>query len=388
MNFLQNLFTRFCFPFRVSLLLLFASPVLALDYVTFEHRGRQREEEGRIVIEAGDGIAFEARDGQYFIIPPQSLTDKRSDDKPFTPYPWREVKLRLQNEFPQTGGWNIYETDNFFVVYTTSRSFAQWYGTLLEKLYRGYTSFWKGQGIPLQKPAYPLVAVVLANSEQFIRFAGIEGFTMIQGQCAYYNKATNRIVMCDLSGLEAQRQNDRSRVSSRDIERFLSQPNAAFNVAAVIHEAVHSVGFNSGMHPRFAPVPLWVCEGLAVFHEVPDRGKKMGWSIAAKVNDNRLAGLKRYVRTQPTEPLQTIIRSDKPFNEVMSAGDSYAAAWGLTYYLIKQRPKELAVYLEKMQQKNVLTEDSPDIRIREFEECFGSDWEQLTNDCWDYLGKL
>ncbi|MDR0870438.1 MAG: DUF1570 domain-containing protein [Planctomycetaceae bacterium] len=373
---------------RLVPLFLSVFPLFAMDSVTFLDRGKEREDEGRIVLEASDGTAFEGRDGQYFIIRPESLRSKRSDDKEFAPYLWKEIKIRLKNEFPESGGWEIHETDNFFVVYLTSKAFAQWYGQLLEKLYKGYTSFWKGEGLTLKKPDFPLVAVVLTNSDQFIRFAKIEGFTMIPGQCAYYNKATNRIVMCDLTGSETQRQNDKSRASSRDIQTFLSQPNAAYNVASVIHEAVHLVGFNTGVHPRFAPVPLWLCEGLAVFHEVPDRGKKAGWSIAPKVNDNRLLWLRRYLRTQPAEPLQTVIRADKPFNEADSAGNSYAVAWGLTYYLAKQRPKDLAAYLKKMQTKTVLSKDSPEIRIEEFEKCFGSDWDKLTKECWNYLGKL
>lgn len=362
--------------------------LFAMDYIEFSEHGKIRKEEGRVVLEARDGLAFEARDGQYFVIPPDLLIARTSDEKVFKPYAHGEITERLKGEFPESQGFYLRETEHFFVIYTTSLGFAQWYSQLLEKLYAGYSSFWKEQGITLLPSEYPMVAVVLSNPSQFLRYAQLEGFQLIRGQCAYYNKSSNRVVMCDLSGLETYREGDKDRASSRDIQMFLNQPNAANNISAVIHEAVHLVGFSCGMHTRFAPNPLWLCEGLAVFHEVPDSGKRAGWSRTPKPNFRRLNTLKSYLQQNPMEPLQTIIRSDAPFNNAATAANSYATAWGLTYYLIKRRPKEFTVYLKKMQEKNILSEDSPEIRARDFEECFGDNWNKLLKDCIDYLKKL
>ncbi|MDR1962774.1 MAG: DUF1570 domain-containing protein, partial [Planctomycetaceae bacterium] len=340
------------------------------------------------VLEAQDGLAFEARDGQYFVVAPNSLRSRTSDEKLFTPYTQREIVKRLSEEFPESQGFDLLKTEHFFVLYTTSLGFAQWYGQLLEKLYAGFNSFWKEQGMTLSQSEFPMVAIVLSNPAKFLQYAQSEGFQLMRGQCAYYNKSTNRVVICDLSGLETYREGDKDRASTRDIQAFLNQPNAANNISAVIHEAVHLVGFSCGMHTRFAPNPLWLCEGLAVFHEVPDPGKKAGWSRTPKPNGRRLMTLKNYLQRNPPEPLQTMIRSDEPFNNVVTAADSYATAWGLTYYLAKRRPKELTAYLKKIQNKTILSEDSPDIRIQDFEDCFGNNWNKLLKDCIDYLRKL
>ncbi|MDR2115560.1 MAG: DUF1570 domain-containing protein [Planctomycetaceae bacterium] len=362
--------------------------LFALDYVEFREHGKIRKEEGRIVLEAQDGLAFETRDGHYFVIPPDLLISRTSDEKLFKPYTQQEITERLKKEFPESQGYYVLETNHFFVIYTTSLGFAQWYGQLLEKLYAGYCSFWKEQGIILSLPEYPMVAIVLSNPSKFLFYAKSEGFQLMRGQCAYYNKSSNRVVMCDLSGLETYREGDKDRASSRDIQVFLNQPNAANNISAVIHEAVHLVGFSCGMHTRFAPNPLWLCEGLAVFHEVPDSGKRVGWSRTPKPNFRRLNTLKIYLQQNPTEPLQTIIRSDTPFNNAATAANSYATAWGLTYYLIKRRPKEFAAYLKKMQEKTILSEDSEAIRVQDFEECFGNNWNKILKDCIDCLKKL
>ncbi|MDR1140975.1 MAG: DUF1570 domain-containing protein [Planctomycetaceae bacterium] len=362
--------------------------LFALDYIEFSEHGKIRKEEGRIVLEAQDGFAFESRDGQYFVVPPDLLIARTSDEKSFKPYTQLEITERLKKEFPESQGFYLLETNHFFVIYTTSLGFAQWYGQLLEKLYTGYCSFWKEQGITLQPSEYPMVAVVLSNPSGFLRYAQSEGFQLMRGQCAYYNKSSNRVVMCDLSGLEAYREGDKDRASSRDIQAFLNQPNAANNISAVVHEAVHLVGFSCGMHTRFAPNPLWLCEGLAVFHEVPDSGKRAGWSRTPKPNFRRLSTLKDYLQQNPAEPLQIIIRNDAPFNNTVTAANSYAIAWGLTYYLAKRRSKEFTAYLKKMQKKTILSEDSPEIRIQDFEECFGNNWNKNLKDCIDYLKKL
>jgi hypothetical protein len=382
---------NFSIFFRVLPLFFMAGSAFALDYVKFEYRGKEREEAGRIVMRASDGIAFQARDGQFYVIAPDKMLAKpQQDDKEFKPYTKNEVLARLKKEFPESGGWKIFEKDRFIIVYTTSKAFAQWYAQLLEKLADGYISYWKGtqRKVPLERPKFPLVAVVLANFEEFRRFAGIEGFTMMQGQCAYYNKATNRIVLCDLSGLEANRKDDKKRVSHQEMQVFLDKPNAAFNIASAVHEAAHCIGFNCGMHPRFGPVPLWLCEGLAVFHEVPDKNSKSGWSASIKVNDNRLGDLRKYLNKNPDEPIQKMLQNDKVFQEADTALDNYAMAWGLTYYLVNKRPKDFAAYLEIIRQKKVTSPDSPEIRIQDFEKCFGNDWKQFYKDCGAYLKKL
>ncbi|MGL4593596.1 MAG: DUF1570 domain-containing protein [Thermoguttaceae bacterium] len=359
-----------------------------LDNLEFHHSNKVCHESGRIVLEAEDGIAFEARDGRFYVVPPDQILKRTTDQTPFSYYSLTEIKDRIRLEFPESEGFEILDQEPFLVVYTTSRSFALWYSQLLKKLYEGYHSYWKGRGILLHKPDYPLVAIVLSNRSAFMQYAKTEGFQLGAKEFAYYNPATNRIVMCDLSGAETMREGAKDRSSSRVIQMFVNHPDARKNIATVVHEATHQVGFSCGVHPRFTPNPLWLCEGIAMFHEVPDTGKQAGWSAKIKLSPHRLNDLRRTGTNFSPEYLRSLISNDDSFRNPATAIDSYAFSWGLFYYLAMKRPKDLAAYILKMQQKTILSQDSPDIRLRDFESCFGENWDKIYRDCTDYLRGL
>ena len=363
--------------------------LFALEYISFRQNGQNRKAEGRFVLEATDAVVFESRDGRILKIDRIDLLDRKSDDLPFTPLSKKDVRLLLQEEFPASRGFNIHEEAHFLVVYNTSRGFAQWFGQLFKKLDSDYTAFWKKKGVPLNQQDYPLVAVVLADRSDFVRYAAGEGVAANDELRAYYNPATNRMVMYDISGLEASRRGQTSRATSRTIQEFLRRPDAERNISAVIHETTHQIGFNRGMHQRFAPCPLWVCEGLALFHEVPDLANR-GWTIEPKINASRLLRLRTFLQRQPPDPIRNLVLSDKllkegPVGEIL---DNYALAWGLTYYFVQKRPKEFTEYLKRTAEKTLLSDDSSEIRLRDFEECFGSDWNKLYADCVAFWAKL
>jgi hypothetical protein len=380
--------------FRSFLLLLAlalcSETASALESVRFQHQGQERNEEGRIILEAPKGIALEARDGQFYVITPKNLVARTSDDTPFVPYTKAEILERLKDEFPPSEGFYFLEYDPFIVVYTTSKAFANWYGRLLQRLHEQYVLHWKRNGVELSKPEFPLIAIVLSSEERFRQYAKQDGAALSNEQCAYYHKLTNRIAMYDMSGKQAFQEGNQRRATSVDIERFLAQPDSYNNILTVIHEAVHQVGYNTGMHPRHVPAnPVWLCEGLAVYHEVPDLNNRYGWTPGPHINRPRLKQLRLYLgKGQQESPIQTMIQEDELFRKPDSALENYALAWGVTYFLAKKRPKELAMYLKRLQEKRPDSEDSGEIRIHDFESCFGSDWEKLYREFYGFLRRL
>ena len=46
-------------------------------------------------------------------------------------------------------------------------------------------------------------------------------------------------------------------------------------MATIVHEATHQIAFNCGMQQRYADIPLWLCEGMAVYFEAPDLASKV-----------------------------------------------------------------------------------------------------------------
>jgi len=230
---------------------------------------------------------------------------------------------------------------------------------------------------------------VLSNEERFRQHAKQEGVSLFREQRAYYHKLTNRIVLYDMSGQQTFQEGNQRRINAMDIQRFLTQPGAYENIMTVVHEAVHQVGFNTGMHPRHVPNPVWLYEGLAMLHEVPDMRHRTGWTPGPHINRLRLEQLRRYFSGPRLEsPIQRMIQDDELVRQQATALDNYALAWGLTYYLVKRRPKELAAYLKILQAKTPVSDDTGEIRIKEFEACFGSDWNAFYRDFSNFISRL
>ena len=378
----------------LCVLALFCQNTLALEHIRFMHNRLERNEEGKVLAEDRRGLDFLARDGQAYHITWDNVITRRSDDMPFVPYTKPEMIERLRQEFPPSEGFHFLDAHAygpFVVVYTTSRDFANWYARLLQRLYEQYNAHWNRRRVELSAPEFPLVAIVLSNKERFRQFARLDGVNILDEQCAYYHKLTNRIVVYDMSGMQTFREGDRRRMGTM---AFLMKPEAEGNIRTVVHEAVHQVGFNTGIHPRFVDSPVWVYEGLAVFHEVPDqRNRDLGWSLGPHLNQPRLLHLRRYLSrllSAPTvqRPIQAMITDDRLLSNSATALDNYALAWGLFYYLERTRSQELAAYLKLLQSKTATSEDSPEIRIADFESCFGNDWDRLYREFADYIRRL
>ena len=103
---------------------------------------------------------------------------------------------------------------------------------------------------------------------------------------------------------------------------MLSRPEAELSVATIVHEATHQIAFNSGLQTRFADVPLWISEGIAVFFETPDLESAKGWRTIGAVNSARLAQFQRYLADRPPTSLKTLISTLYPTGR-FSGGTNY-----------------------------------------------------------------
>jgi hypothetical protein len=169
---------------------------------------------------------------------------------------------------------------------------------------------------------------------------------------------------------------------------ILSRPDAEPLVATIIHEATHQIAFNSGMQTRFADIPLWVSEGLAMYFESPDLQSAKGWRGIGAVNENRLGQFDKYLDQRPASSLKSLIVDDKRMRDAGSAVDAYAEAWALTYYLIHHRQKQYLVYLKMLADKRPLLWDDPQARLKEFQTAFGDNLGQLDADFLRQMQKV
>jgi len=378
--------------FTITAVILGSSSLLgvpaasALDHVVLRRDGKQIEVAGKLLVAAQDGgLLLMARDGVLWAVTPDELVSKSSDAAPFEPLGAKELGAKILADLP--AGFDCYETAHYLIVYNTSRGYAQWCGSLFERLYMAFTNHWTRKGFELSEPEFPLVALVFADRRSYADYARPEIGDNAGSIIGYFSLASNRMAMYDLTGTQAlNRTTDRN--SAAEINRILAQPAAERIVATIVHEATHQIAFNCGLHTRYSDCPLWFSEGIAVYFETPDLGSSRGWRSIGTVNTTRLAQFRQSLRSRPSDSLVTLIRDDERLRKSGETLDAYAEAWALTYFLIRQYPRQYLAYLKTLSEKTPLIWDEPETRIREFKAAFGEDLHALDAEFLRYMGKV
>ncbi|MEM8866614.1 MAG: DUF1570 domain-containing protein, partial [Planctomycetota bacterium] len=323
--------------------------------------------------------------GAVHLIRGTQIVSRTSNDEPFRPLTADEMADQLLAELPP--GFGIYQTPHYVVAHRTSRDFAKWTASMLERLHRAFVAYWKRQGFDLQEPEFPLPVIVYGDSRSYAKAAAEELGGGVSGVVGYYNLETNRVKMFDLTGSQRLQGAGRRRSSLKEINRILTVPAAVPLVSTVVHEATHQIAFNCGLQARFADLPLWLVEGMAVYFEAPDLSSGRGWRGIGKVNYPRLQVFQRNLSKWNEGSLAALVATDKRLRDPRSAGAAYADAWALNYFLIKQRPKQYNAYLQAMAAKPALRQDTPDERLEEFREHFG-DLGELQRDFLTKMSRL
>jgi hypothetical protein len=364
-------------------LLLPVQAILALDYVTRELDGNTKELAGKIHVEAEDGgVLLLTPDGAMWPLPKEQITKRRTDPRPFEPLTKPQLITRLTSELP--AGFKFHQTKHYVIAYNTSPAYAQWVGSLYERLYAAFHNYWERRGMKLHEPEFPLVALVFDSRDSYAEFARAEVGEAARAMIGYYSLQSNRMIMYDLTGVEdLKATGDRS--SAARINQILSQPGAERTVATIVHEATHQLAFNSGLQVRYADLPLWVSEGLAIFFETPDLGSAKGWRTIGGVNRVNLTNFRKYLRTRPADGLVTLLADDKRFREAGTGADAYAESWALTYFLLQTRKDAYVKYLQAMAEQAPLVDVPADERIARFKQHFGDDLAGLDAEFLRYM---
>jgi hypothetical protein len=366
--------------------LILVASACALDHVSLRRDAKQSTVSGQLIVKAEDGgLLLLSADGELWSIQPDEIISHRTDDKLFVPQSAEEVGAAMLKRLPE--GFEVYSTAHYVICHNTSRAYAQWCGTLYERLYTGFINYWSHKGITLHEPKLPLVCVVFSDQDSYDRFARDELAGRADSIVAFYSLRTNRVTMFDLTGLEAIRQSGDRRTTTAQINQLLARPAAERMVATVIHEATHQLAYNCGLHQRFADIPLWVSEGVAMYFESPDLSNAKGWKTIGAVNRPRLRTLRQYAQERPAGSLHSLILDDKRLRDPRQTSAAYAEAWALNYFLIRQRSKEYVAYLQMLSKKGPLVWDEPEERLTEFRSAFG-DLEKLDAEFLRHMQKV
>lgn len=356
-----------------------AAPAAAVDLVSLLRDGKSIEVAGKLITDAADGgLLLQDRTGLLWAVQPEELVKHTQDDKPYQPMAGEELERHLLAELPD--GFRVHRTANYVVCYNTSPAYAQWCGALYERLFAAFRNYWSRRGFELHDPELPLVALVFADEKSYADYAQAELGDAVATIIGYYSLRSNRVTMYDLTGAKGLRGAGGRLTSTAQINRLLMQPGAERMVATIVHEATHQIAFNCGMHQRYADIPLWVSEGLAVYFETPDLTSGKGWSTIGGVNQFRLLQFRKYAPDRPANSLVSLLADDARFRQAKTALDAYAEAWALNYFLLKIKPAEYAKYLQALADRKPLLFDTPEERLAEFTRAFGDDLPALDQD--------
>ncbi len=369
---------------QICLLLTTILPpsALAVDHVSLKRDGQPIHISGEVLVEAQDGgLLLMDSSRVLWAVTPDEITRHEKDQQEFKLLDEDEMAAQLTNEL--TGQFRVHKTAHYVICYNTSEAYAKWCGALFERLYRAFGSYWKNRGFELDEPKWPLVALVFDDRQSYAQYSQAELGDATASIIGYFSLRTNRVTMYDLTG--ANRAANRGLSSAAQITRILSRPEAERTVATIIHEATHQLAFNRGLQTRYADIPLWVSEGIAIYFETPDLRSKSGWRNIGGVNHVRLKDFRRYLRSRPADSLTTLVSDDQRFRNARTAPEAYAEAWALNYFLIRQYPKEHLAYTKLLADKKLLLYDSPAERREQFQEAFGGDLQQLDEEFLRYI---
>ena len=347
----------------------------APERVEFRIDGKQRIALGNVLVEAEDGgILLESRNQTIWPLQPRDILSRKQLEEEPKPLTRKELAETVRNELGS--GFRIHETKNYIICYNTSKDYARWCGAMFERLHRAFGYYWERRGLKLHKTP-PLVACIFRDKKSYQSYGREEIGKTIESILGYYSYKTNRIAMYDLTAGQ--------RLTSAAITRYMRTERT---VATVIHEATHQLAFNTGLHQRFAEIPLWLSEGLAIYFEAPDLNSSKGWKTIGKVNQVRLRQFKEFARHRRDDSLLTLITTDDRFQKLGLAKEAYAESWAFCYYLIKHHGKEFATYLKILQPKEPLIAQSQHERLEDFVRAFGKPPQEMNQDFLRRVSKL
>jgi len=314
---------------------------------TFEVMLNGNRVEGMPLAWTREQVFLLGRDGTMHDFAPGGAGSFRQVAPEFRPFPATVMKSRLEAELGSR--YTVTATGMFLVAHPAGK---QHWAERFEDLYRSFVSFFQVRGFELTTPEFPLIAVVFERQQDFMQYAAAQGMPANDQVLGCYFLASNRVALYDF-----------------DAGR---QANASQNLATIVHEALHQVAFNTGIHQRWSPPPRWVAVGIGTLFEAPGIWDARNHPRQEdRVNRQRLADYRANQKDRSPDRLAKLLASDRPFET--SAIAAYAEAWALTYYLAETQPREYAKYLALTADRPPFTAYSNQDRYKDFVEVFGTD---------------
>jgi hypothetical protein len=344
--------------------------------VTYQHGGHQVTLLGTIVATPSlDTLLLMTADSRYHPIEKQSVLHHTTNSVAFEYADKDALSRALQREFGSQ--FHVQSSTHYVICSSASVVDTNRCNAALERLFKGFFAFWKNRGLPLIHSPNQLVIVLHGNRDIYQQHGQDELGDAVSSVHGYYSQKTNRV---NLLSIDVTQRNGISGGASGVL--------ATRTMATVIHEATHQLSYNSGLQTRLAPHPLWFSEGLAVFFEPPNLKTQTGYQPIGSVSPLHLGTYRAASRVRKVMKLEELVSHDRAFRDSATIRMAYAQSWALTYFLIRTRRGEFLTYLETQGAKQSLSADSPELRLRDFEEAFDGTMRELQREFQRYMQRV
>lgn len=319
------------------------------------------------------------RAGRLIEVPLDKVTAFRNVDPVFKPIASTELRDQLKKEFGSN--YDVVVQGAYVVCAPRGRGVA--YAKLLNEAHHQFHQYFRVRKFELQSIDFPLVAVVYPTRELFFAQCRADGVPVADSLRGYYLATSNRIAFFDEEAppsLEVATANPLKKTTNAAATGKKSPaplPTAHSHAASkgdplgglsrdtTVHEAIHQLAYNTGLHPRVGQSPLWVVEGLAMQFETGGNERpKDGINLA------RLQNFKEFRPSRPSTALTDLIAGNDLFAK--RPIETYSEAWMLTYYLIQTRPAKYQAYLQTLAYR-ARHPYSAEERIGDFKDAFAED---------------
>ncbi len=320
---------------------------------------------GNPLIWDGQYMQLLRRDGRMSQVPVSSHDDYEILPGKFKPYSKTLMMRRLQKEFGTN--YTVSMTPSFLVVHP--KGDYQTWAKPFEDLNIRFANYFLTRGAHIKPSRFPMVAVVLRTRREFDRMlSSYHKSSLSPNTLGYYSPNSNRVITYD--PYEGKKK------------------SWLLDTDTIVHEATHQTAFNRGIHPRYGVSARWVSEGLACMFE--SRGVNNSYAFPKqidRINMGRMLPLLQMIDSGSAKGnLERIVRDDRLFQSKTDL--AYAYAWGLTFYLAETKQRAYVRFLSEDAQRENFTRYSRSDRVEQFAEAFGSDFENLEADMFNYLKRI
>lgn len=274
---------------------------------------------------SSQGVLLEPT-GRIHLFDMQEVASHQLTNTPFLPQSLITARVDLQNELGSNYQVIVHDS---YVIAAPNGQVAQWRDRF-QALSAGYHRYFEVRGWPVRQSDFPMIVIVFSTRSEFLRYcAQTEGQPPGASVVGCYFPSSNR---CVLYNIESQ---------SEETE------------ATIVHEAVHQLAYNTGVHERLFSNPLWIVEGFATMFEqssVYDL-RAVRSTIQSRMHAGKVAELQPLLHDLPLleSKIGKLIESDRLFRS--NPQEAYALAWAMTFYLAERMPNEFERYLEKQRSR-------------------------------------